>query len=310
MNSRERLFCALRGEEPDRPPHFELEFQIVEEAFGLPYPEGELWRGDAKDRRLAFERAAEICRRIVETYRWDALPVIAGSHEYDFYPFLRNALRPDVPLAGMIWHATHSIETVEDYMQFSIDLYEHPDRLHEKSRALMDYALERAGRLVDAGCELIIVPDDIAYNQGPFMSPEKMDEFVFDYLRELVEFTKARGLPIILHSDGDLRKLLDRIADVGFDGLQSIDPIAGMDLAEIKALVRGRMALMGNVDCGALHAGPEEKVRESARYALTHGPPGGGYIFSSSNTIFQGVPLAHYEAMLEVFRDFHPLDGP
>ncbi len=307
MNSRERLLCALRCEEPDRPPHFELEFQIVEEAFGLAYPAGELWRGDAGERRRAFEQAGEICRLIVETYRWDALPVIAGSHEYDFYPFLRDRLGFELPLAGMIWHATHSIETVEDYMQFSIDLYEHPERLHEKSRALMDYALQRAGDLVDAGCELIIVPDDIAYNQGPFMSPEKMDEFVFDYLRELVDFVKAQGLPIILHSDGDLRKLLDRIMDLGFDGLQSIDPIAGMDLAEIKALTAGRMALMGNVDCGALHAGPVEKVRESARYALDHGPRDGGFIYSSSNTIFEGVPLAHYEAMLDVFRARFPL---
>ena len=30
----------------------------------------------------------------------------------------------------------------------------------------------------------------------------------------------------------------------------------------------------------------------------------GGYVFGTSNTIFPGMPLAHYEYMLEVFREF------
>ena len=310
MNSRERLFTALKCREPDRPPHFELEFQIVEEAFGLSYPPGELWVGSSAERQQAYEMALAVYRRILENYQWDALPVISGSHDYDFYTFLRAELGAKLPLAGMIWQSTISLENIDDWMAFSSDLFEHPKRLHERARAFMDYSLLRARELVDAGCDFIIVPNDIAYNEGPFMSPGQMDEFVFDYMSELVNFVKGQGLPIILHSDGDLRMSLDRLMDLGFDGIQSIDPIAGMDLAEIKQLSEGRLALMGNVDCGALHAGPLAKIEASARYALKHGPPGGGYIYSSSNTIFQGVPLAHYEKMIEIYREHYPLSDP
>jgi len=59
------------------------------------------------------------------------------------------------------------------------------------------------------------------------------------------------------------------------------------------------VALMGNVQCNLLQDGPEDLIRASARYALQHGAPGGGYVFSSSNTIFPGMPLRHYEVMLE-----------
>jgi len=38
--------------------------------------------------------------------------------------------------------------------------------------------------------------------------------------------------------------------------------------------------------------------------ALEHAAPGGGYVFSTSNTIFPGMPLKNYEYMLEVFREF------
>ncbi|MCF7838952.1 MAG: hypothetical protein K9N49_10020 [Candidatus Marinimicrobia bacterium] len=41
-----------------------------------------------------------------------------------------------------------------------------------------------------------------------------------------------------------------------------------------------------------------------ARYCLEHGAPGGGYIFGTSNTVFPGMPLAHYEYMLEVYQEW------
>mgnify|MGYP006290514125 FL=1 len=61
---------------------------------------------------------------------------------------------------------------------------------------------------------------------------------------------------------------------------------------------------MGNVQCSLLQDGPDEAIRESARYCLDHGSPGGGYIFGSSNTIFPGMPLKNYECMLEAYREF------
>jgi uroporphyrinogen decarboxylase len=59
---------------------------------------------------------------------------------------------------------------------------------------------------------------------------------------------------------------------------------------------------MGNVNCGLLQTGSEEEVVESARYALQHAMPGGGYIFSTSNCVYTGMPLERYELMLDVWR--------
>jgi uroporphyrinogen decarboxylase len=102
-----------------------------------------------------------------------------------------------------------------------------------------------------------------------------------------------------VHSDGDLMPILDDLLSVGPHVLHSIDPMAGMDIAEVKRLTYGRVALMGNVQCSLLQDGPPEAIRASARYCLEHAAPGGGYIFSTSNTIFPGMPLGNYEVMLE-----------
>jgi uroporphyrinogen decarboxylase len=74
-------------------------------------------------------------------------------------------------------------------------------------------------------------------------------------------------------------------------------------IAEYTRLYGDRLCLIGNVRCSALDSGSEAEVKESARYALQHGMPGGGYIFSTSNCIYTGMPLSKYERMLEVWRE-------
>ena len=41
----------------------------------------------------------------------------------------------------------------------------------------------------------------------------------------------------------------------------------------------------------------------SAEYALRSGMPGGGYIFSTSNVAFKGLPLRRYELIMSVRRN-------
>lgn len=50
---------------------------------------------------------------------------------------------------------------------------------------------------------------------------------------------------------------------------------------------------------------------ESARYALHHGMPGGGYVFLTSNCVYTGMPLSRYELMLDVWhREGNYPDAP
>ena len=72
--------------------------------------------------------------------------------------------------------------------------------------------------------------------------------------------------------------------------------------AEYRKRFGDRVCLIGNVNCGKLDTGTDAEVVESARYALRHGMPGGGYIFSTSNCIYTGMRLSRYDTMLDVWR--------
>ncbi len=139
-------------------------------------------------------------------------------------------------------------------------------------------------------------------NTGPFLSPAQFDDFVTPYLARLIAGYRERGFYVIKHTDGNIMPILDQLVQANPHALHSIDPQAGVDIAEVKRLVGDRVCLIGNANCGLLDSGTDEEVVENVRYCLRHGMPGGGYIFSTSNCVYTGMRLSRYELMLDVWR--------
>ncbi len=305
MNSKERMKKALAFEPPDRPPHFELMFEVEKEAFGLAFPDRTLWADCTKAQKEAMvETCMEVYAKILDTYKWDALSVYWPWSDPDGVRAAKRHFGDRVWIGGFVGAGLWSIDTVKDWMQFSIDLMDRPDFVHETARQRCDAAIEKIDMLVDAGADFIITPNDVAFNAGPFISPEQYSEFVTPYWSEQVARIKDRGAYAFIHTDGNVMPILDDLLGMGADCFQSVDPMAGMDIAALKKICHGKLALMGNVQCNLLQDGPDEEIRKSARYCLENASQGGGYIYGSSNTIFPGMPLKNYEYMLRVYWEF------
>ncbi|HBD86577.1 MAG TPA: hypothetical protein DC001_04040, partial [Clostridiales bacterium] len=90
--------------------------------------------------------------------------------------------------------------------------------------------------------------------------------------------------------------------ECGPHAIHSKDPMAKVDIKDVKKLVGGKVCLCGNVNCALMQTGTEEEVIESAEYCLTHGKPGGGYIFCTSNIPFKGLPPDRYKLILDVWK--------
>jgi uroporphyrinogen decarboxylase len=144
---------------------------------------------------------------------------------------------------------------------------------------------------------------DYCFNSGPFLSPNQFSEFVAPFLQKLIKGYKDMGFYSIKHTDGNIMPIIDQLVQAGPDALHSIDPQAGVDIAEVKSKYGDKVCLIGNVNCGLMQTGTDEEVAESARYALRHGMPGYGYIFSTSNTIYSGMPLERYELINKIWKD-------
>lgn len=304
MNGRERLLTSLAGRTVDRPPVMEIDFAPVKEAFGVEFPSWDdfLAGGQAKQRALA--KTMEINQRIIEEFAWDGIILLRPAQDAEGIAAAKKAFGDHTAIGGILWEGVWSIDIIRDWQQFSEDLFDHPENLHAKAEQYCQIGLDRIDRMVGAGADFILIASDVGFNGGPFLSPDQFRIFVTPYVARLCQRIRDRGAIPMYHSDGMIMPIIDQLMDAGVAVLQSIDPMAGMDIRVVKELTRGRMSLMGNVRCDYLQHGTPEQITESALYSLEHGSPGGGFIFSSSNTIFDGVPVENYRLMLSVFRQW------
>jgi len=184
----------------------------------------------------------------------------------------------------------------------SYRLADEPAKVKTQQAAAVDAALERASRL--AGKDLFdgfALCSDYCFNSGPFLSPTQFAEFVTPYLATLVQGYRQMGFYVIKHTDGNIMPIIDQLVQCQPHALHSLDPQAGVDIAKVKRLYGRQVCLIGNVNCGLLQTGTKEEIAESVRYALRHGMPGGGYIFSTSNCVYTGMPLQSYDLMMSIW---------
>lgn len=165
--------------------------------------------------------------------------------------------------------------------------------------------LELAKAVAARGVKIVYTGDDIAYSKGLLMSPKHFREVLYPGFVRVIRGFKDLGLYVIKHTDGNLWSIMDLLVEAGIDCLDPIDPLAGMDLGEVKAKYGQRIALKGNVDCAELMTfGRPEEVVEATKVALEQGMPGGGYILSSSNSIHSSVKPENYAAMLQTLSEY------
>lgn len=156
---------------------------------------------------------------------------------------------------------------------------------------------EIAARGAELGADLVLMGDDAAFKGRTFISPSDFEELVAPCYRYIV---KKSGIPVIWHSDGYITPLLEAAIKAGLTGVHSLEPKAGVDLAQVKRDYGDRLVLAGNVDCGeVLSQGNLDLVRQEVRRCMEQAKEGGRFILSDSNSIHAGCDP---EAVREMYR--------
>lgn len=304
MTHRERMITALTLGVPDRVPTFELEFQLGPELVGKDFlREDELKNcSPAEVERKLFENV-ELMLEIYEKLDYDVIPVHYLSEEHTLRTIRRirevSGWRYMTVVHG---DGTFSIQDGDRMADFAYRLFDEPEEVHAEAEAMCREVIERNRRYLDAGGDGLILCADYCFNQGPFMSPKMFSEFVTPYLYRIVADIRKNGGYAIKHTDGNIMPILDQLISCEPHAIHSLDPMAGVDIAEVKRLTRGKTAIVGNVNCALMQTGTEDEIIASAEYALKNGKPGGGYVFSSSNVPFRGLPLERYLLILDVWK--------
>ena len=304
MTPKERFRTALEGGIPDRVPTFELEFQLAPELMGRDY----LWEDQLnglspKEVDFKLHENAEFIIQMYEKLEHDAicLHYLREDHLLETVKIIRRESHDKFML---LTHGdgTFAIPDGPGMAELAFQIADDPEGVEERAEKMCTDAIAHNRRLLDAGFDGFILCADYCFNMGPFMSPKMFSRFVTPYLARIIADIRKNGGYAIKHTDGNIMPILDQLIDANPHALHSLDPMAGVDIREVKRIANGRVALCGNVHCAAMQTGTEQDVIDSAEYCLKYGKPGGGYVYCTSNVPFRGLPLERYLLVLDVWK--------
>jgi uroporphyrinogen decarboxylase len=145
--------------------------------------------------------------------------------------------------------------------------------------------------------------DDLGFKTHTTISPAALRSYVFPWQKKAVEASHKRGKPFILHSCGNLEKVMDDLIGIGIDAKHSFeDEIT--PVAEAKKRWGDRVAILGGLDMDFLCRSTPEQVRDKTRKLLEECAPGGGYALGTGNTVANYVPVKNYLAMIQAGWEF------
>lgn len=226
----------------------------------------EQWEAWVAEKAPLFERsiqsAARFHKRLTKEYGDRILPIGFAT-------------------PGIFENSWQAIGFVE-FMKF---VFQKPQFVKRVIEFQTEFYLRHLEAVMESGVEVVIGGDDLGQKTGPFMRPELVEKLLGESYRRVAALVHERKRKYVFHSCGNIYPLLDQFVDWGFDGLVTMEPTAGMDLARVREMVGHKLVLIGNLDVSHLLVkGSREEVEEAVKSAIRAAAVGGGYILSPSHS--------------------------
>jgi uroporphyrinogen decarboxylase len=170
--------------------------------------------------------------------------------------------------------------------------YDDPGWVHELIRILQARKKTFIRSLAGARYDVLELGGGAA--SSTVISPKLFDQFVAPYDAELIALAHQVGQRIVYHTCGGMMPLLERIADMDPDAMETFTPpdMGGdMRLAEAKQRIGSRVCFIGGFDQGHYFKDcTPEQTRAEVRRCFREAGPNGGYILSPSDHFFDAEP--------------------
>ncbi len=318
MSRKENFLRVLCHEETTgEVPLWELHFHLWDKLGEEHFISGREYLGlSEREKKYALEKDAEIIAEWGERLQfsavsmpdppWDCIYTLPSKDRLELIRNIRKR-NPDFGIVASCGAVIAMPSSGDGYEDFCYKLFDEPEEIDQMCEKIFANFLENSRRLIDAGADAIYTASDVADNRTPFFTREQQLRWYFPYLKKFAEYLRSQRIGAILHTDGNIKDLLADIKASGVDGLQAIDPVAGMDIREVQIFMENRVAVCGNLDCGLMLTGKPEQVYEEARSILETCKDRPGFIFGNSNAVAIETPVENYMAMLEAWKKYGKL---
>ncbi|MBR2441464.1 MAG: hypothetical protein IKB20_00115 [Clostridia bacterium] len=135
---------------------------------------------------------------------------------------------------------------IRGYDNFLFDMMDEEPYLKPFMEKLTAFNIEVIKKYVAMGVDVLKIPEDLGMQVGPMLSVDNFNEYVLPCYRKLIAEAKKGGSLVHMHSDGDIRKLVDGLITDGVDIINLQDLVNGIDWIEQN--IKGRVAIELDID--------------------------------------------------------------
>lgn len=179
----------------------------------------------------------------------------------------------------------------------------------DKCRALLE-AYARAtcvhvGEQIDAGADAINF--SAPWTGQNFISREMFEDIIAPAHRIVTNYCRERNTPCYCHTCGSIGDRLELIIDIGFSGLECLDPppLGNVELDDAVRRIGQTTSIKGNIDpVNVLMNGTPEEVRKDAIWRLETGMKSKGFILSTACSIAPDTPAKNLDVLFEVVEKY------
>lgn len=180
-----------------------------------------------------------------------------------------------------------------------VGLHTEPDRIERLLEAITERQVILAQRYVKAGVDGGYFGDDLGTQSGMLFNPEVWRRLFKPRMARMFAVYRDAGLPVVLHSDGDISDILPDLIDIGLTCLNPCQPEV-LDHEELASEYGHSIAFYGGVSTQqTLPLSTPEKVRgacESVLQVLGRGRT--GLVFGPSHRLMSDIPQANLRELV------------
>ncbi|MCL4418392.1 MAG: hypothetical protein M1365_17190, partial [Actinobacteria bacterium] len=237
----------------------------------------------------------------LENYKF---PDPNGSHLLDRAKMIKEKYKDKyciVPLLGFgIFERAY---TLRGFGNFLIDMKTNKKFAEELLDKITEYQLSLAKRFIDMGIDCVMDSNDFGTQENLIMSVDDWKKFIMPRLKKIWDLFKKEKIPVILHSCGNIIKIIPYLIEIGLDVLNPIQHV--MDPELLKKQFGKDIVFFGGIDSQNLltNGNPEEIKREVKRYIQILGKDG-GYIIAPDQCLMSNVPVINILTLVKAIKEY------
>lgn len=185
---------------------------------------------------------------------------------------------------------------------FLMDMALDPAFAEDLLDRILNIQLKLIHRFISLGVDGGYFGDDYGAQKNMLFSPKMWRKFIKPRLARMFASFREIGLPVLMHSDGQIQAIIPDLIEIGLTALNPVQPEV-LDHAWLRKEFNESLAYYGGVSTQSiLPNGSPDDVKRAVNACIRElSKEGTGLIVAPSHRVMTDVPLENIEALLSEF---------